>query len=166
MLSRLSKTSRRVVSSRAIDSPTPVKSRAGRSPPEGAGADRLAARFLPGGDAAGEVADPRQAHVRQRLRSERRAAAAGAEEHQPVAAREHRVVERALGVRVEFEEAARRVDRAGDRSRLAFVLPADVDELALAVAYQRERILDRHRLDRGIGLRQPLLTTVNRKSVV
>jgi hypothetical protein len=95
----------------------------------------------------------RQAHVLQRLGSQRRTPASGAEQHQLLVLREHRLVIRALGVDPELQHAARRMEGARyDAVALEFANVADVDELNVLATVQVACFFDAVGGDGGGGL--------------
>src|SRR5581483_10895650 len=89
---------------------------------------------------------------------ERRAQPAGAEEHEALVLREHRLVVRALRVDPEFQQAARAMECSGHASialQLAHVADVDKDDVVLTV--QLDRRLNRQGLDLAIGVLEQLL---------
>src|SRR5262245_830757 len=114
------------------------------------GVDRPA-RDLPGAEAAGDMGDRPQAHPLRRLRRQRRALARRAEEHEALVGGEDRLVILAMRIDPELEHPARSMEGAG-LAALAVELAnvAQVDEYHVIATMQRERLLDRERLDRAL----------------
>ena len=78
-----------------------------------------------------------------RLRRQRRAPAALAVEHQPLAGREDVLVIRAVRIDPELEHAARCVERAGNRAfARQFTRIAQIDEDDIVATVQRLRLVD------------------------
>src|SRR3569833_3321040 len=77
------------------------------------GLDR-AAGFLPGAEAAADMGDRLEPHALRSLRRQRRAHAAGAEEHKLLVLRKNRLVIGAGRIDPEFEHAARTMEGSGD----------------------------------------------------
>ncbi len=104
-------------------------------------------------EAAADMRDLLQPHVVCRLRRQRRAPAAGAEEHEAFRLREHRLVVWARRVDPELQHAAGAVERAGNAA-LALQLAgiAQIDEQHAVGAVQLDGIRRRQCLDFGLGL--------------
>src|SRR5579875_1550502 len=92
-------------------SPPKARSRLSRSRASVRRLDRTAC-LLPGAEAARDVGDGLQPHALCRLRGERRAQTAGAEEHEFLVLGEDGLVVRALRVDPEFQHAARAMEGA------------------------------------------------------
>ena len=105
--------------------------------------------------------DRLQPHVLRRLRRQRRAHPARAEEDELLAAREEGLVIGALWVDPELDHAARHVAGAGDGA-LPPELPnvADIDELDVGIVQQPGGVLGRDGLDLGLGLGHQLADTL------
>src|SRR3984893_17143688 len=94
------------------------------------------AQFLPGAETALDMGDGFQPHALGGLRGQRRAQAAGAEEHEALVLREDRLVILALRIDPEFQEPARAMERArhpGLAVELANIADVDQHDVRLPV---------------------------------
>ena len=108
--------------------------------------------FLPGAEAALDMGDRLEPHALGGLRGQRRAQAAGAEEHEALVLREHRLVVGALRIDPEFQHAARAMEGAGHLAlALQFADVADIDQHDVVAAGELDRLLDRQGLDLAFG---------------